>query len=75
MDHHFSPHLLFSLLRHIKYGADILLNPNTMIDGVGIDKVQLQKINSKISEDILFLATFLKMKNLVKYLIENVMQP
>ena len=46
-----------------------------MIDGIGIDKAQLQKINSKISEEILFLATFLKMKNLVKYLVENVMLP
>jgi len=74
-DHQFSGHLLFSLLRNIKYGADILLNPNTMIDGIGIDKGQLMKINSKIAEEILLLAHFLKLKALVKFLIDNILVP
>jgi hypothetical protein len=46
-----------------------------MIEGVGLEKSQLLKINLKISEEILVLAHFLKMSNLVKFLIENVIVP
>jgi hypothetical protein len=60
--------LVISILRHIKYGADILLSPQNVAQSKDF---ALFEINLRIAEDLITLACLLKMKELEQSLIKS----
>ena len=59
---------LVTILRHIKYGADILLSDNAR---TGPAASNLEDINTRIAEEVITLAYFMKLKTLESNLIKT----